>query len=294
MSLIALISSRWRLSLAALFVVGLLSQNAPVKAAEEATPLETIQILTGNYRKWSKTDAIGHLGGVPVVIPKEFANFLEYDDDPGFLEKRKGEKPKRTFESGIRSFGFDVRYPDMAPVNDQTWRDKRKENIHTTMWMSVGINSNSHYLDRNPAQMAVFAKVRLENSKLLHRYEERPEKIYGLTAYVPVDVDVSSRDLDSTLPNVGDDNIYIHYVKDGVDAYIKCSNRNHEAAPCEHLFGLTPVLKASVSVVYRKGLLLHWREIQDSVTRVILGFRVDTSGVQSTRPQIFQFPLPQE
>jgi hypothetical protein len=294
MSLITLISSRWRLSLAALFVVGLLSQNAPVKAAEEATLLETIQIFTGNYRKWSKTDAIGHLGGVPVMIPKEFANFLEYDDDPGFLEKRKGEIPKRTFESGIRSFGFEVRYPDMAPVNDQTWRDKRKENIYTTMWMSVGVRSNSRYQDRSPARMArILVSVWLENSSLFYRYEEQPSQIYGLTAFVPVNADVSRRSAENH--NSNDENIYIHRLdKDHVDAYISCSNNNLESVTCQQRFSLEPVLKASVDVRYRKGLLPKWREIQNSVTQVLLNFRVDTSNSPSLQSQSSRSLLPRE
>nr|CUV42086.1 conserved exported protein of unknown function [Ralstonia solanacearum] len=59
-----------------------------------------------------RTDpAVGHLGGIPVSIPRPYAHFLEYDGDPGFTEPRKGPRPERTFESGIRSFGFEVHYP---------------------------------------------------------------------------------------------------------------------------------------------------------------------------------------
>jgi hypothetical protein len=277
--------------MAVLSAAVLLAQNAPVKAAEEATPLETIQILTGNYRKWSKTDAIGHLGGVPVVIPKEFAHFVEYDGDPGFLEKRKGPVPKRTFESGICSFGFDIRYPDMMPVNKQTWKDKLEENIHTTMWLGVGILSNSIYGYDGPDKMTRFAKHGLEDAKYFHRYEEQPERRYGLVVFVPVDVDLSRRDLNSGNPKGGDfhdDNIYLDRAEDGaIGAFIRCSNMNHEAAPCSHRFDLAPEMKVNVKVSYRKGLLPHWREIQHGVTRVLLGFRIhpQSSRSSSSLPQ---------
>jgi hypothetical protein len=186
--------------------------------------IKTQQVMSGTYRKGGFTGVIGHLGDAPVSIPKEFAKFVEYDGDPGFMEKRKGPIPKRTYELGICSFGFEFRYPDMTPVNKQTWKEKREENIHTTLWMSVGVLSNSTYQDRSPARMAgTLAKAWLKNA--YYRYEEQPEKIHGLTVFVPVNTDVSRRHHDPQ-----DINIYIHRLNDGgVDAYIKCSNIHHEA-----------------------------------------------------------------
>ena len=46
---------------------------------------------------------IGELGGVPVSIPKPYAHFVEYENDPHFLKPRKGEPPKRTYQSKLRS-----------------------------------------------------------------------------------------------------------------------------------------------------------------------------------------------
>ena len=48
-----------------------------------------------------------------VRIPRHYAEYVEYDGDPGFGEKRKGPVPERTFESKLSSFGMDVRFPDM-------------------------------------------------------------------------------------------------------------------------------------------------------------------------------------
>jgi hypothetical protein len=268
-----------------LFTVGLLTPGFPISAAEEATPLESIQIMTGNYRKGGGIGVIGHLGGVPVSIPKEFAYFVEYDGDPGFLEKRKGPIPKRTYESGICSFGFDIRYPDMMPVNAQTKKDKRQENIYTSMWMSVGVRSNSAYQDRSPARMANTLVIAwLKNASLFYRYEEQPEKVYGLTTYIPINADMSRRE--PGLYDIADRNIYVHRLtKENIDTYIECSNIKYDAASCQQRFGLGPALKASVDVRYRRALLPYWKEIQDGVTQVLLGFRVDPQKIQPNSSQ---------
>lgn len=272
-----------RLTAMSCALVSVLLWPGPV-AAEEATPLESIQIMSGNYRKGGGVGAIGHLGGVPVSIPKEFAYFVEYDGDPGFLEKRNAPVPKRTFESGIRSFGFEIHYPDMVPVNEQNWREKRKESIYTTTWMSVGVLSNSQYQDRSKTRFVDLANAWLKNASILYRYEEQREKVYGLTAYIPVNADSSRREMGTN--SLSDRNIYVHHLmNDNVEAYIDCSNRNHQAAQCNHHFGLEPLLKASVNLSYRKGLLPHWREIQDGVAKVLLGFRVDPSKPSPTPSQ---------
>jgi hypothetical protein len=55
--------------------------------------VKTQQVMSGAYRKGGFTGVIGHLGGVPVSIPKEFAKFVEYDGDPGLWRRGKGRFP---------------------------------------------------------------------------------------------------------------------------------------------------------------------------------------------------------
>jgi hypothetical protein len=83
---------------------------------------------------------IGDLGGLPVSIPPRIARFVEYEGDPHFLEPRHGPRPVRTFESKLRSFGFEVRFPDMALVHDETPEQKREIHSFNTMWLSVGVS----------------------------------------------------------------------------------------------------------------------------------------------------------
>ena len=54
--------------------------------------------------QYTPKDVIGDLGGMKVRIPRHYAEYVTYDDDPGFGEKRKGGRPERTFDSRLRSF----------------------------------------------------------------------------------------------------------------------------------------------------------------------------------------------
>ena len=232
--------------------------------------------MLGNHGKGPNIGAIGHLGGVPVVVPPGFAHFVEYDGDPHFMERRKGPRPERTFQSGISSFGFWVRYPDMATA---TWENREERDspkyYATTPWMRVGIDANSIYGYRGDDKIARFAKLSLESAQDFHQYERLPKKQYELTVYTPKDADLSRRVMDNPKGNDSSDvNFYLHESANGTtDAYITCPNRMRDADECEHRFTLAPTMEVLVAVDYRKGLLPHWRDIQARLTETLLSFR---------------------
>ncbi|MBX9431848.1 hypothetical protein KY487_21625 [Ralstonia pseudosolanacearum] len=217
-----------------------------------------------------RTDpAIGHLGGIPVSIPRPYAHFLEYDGDPGFTEPRKGPRPERTFESGIRSFGFEVHYPDMEVASIANLDKQKRESIYTTTWLTVGISSNNDY----PGQYYPEGQVLSIDNKH-YRYERVSASEHGLETYIPINVDQEARKKGGGAANMFDYNIYYYRNSSGrIDAYITCSNVTHEAAICRQHFNLFPDIKASVTVSYRRGLLKDWREIQSSVSNVIFEFK---------------------
>jgi hypothetical protein len=228
---------------------------------------------------------IGHLGGAPVAIPKPFAHFVEYDGDPHFMERRKGPPPKRTYQSGLASFGFEIRYPDMAALTDQTEPQKKTETIYTTTWLDVGIHANSIYGGDTALEAYIQSIVYGKNPFPPYRYEKLPEQVYGLTGYTPIGFDISKRS--GTGTSYSDRNIYFHRTPDGTaDAYIECSNVEHAAAPCELKFNTLPEMRVQVDVGFRKGLLPHWQEIRSSVKQVILGFRVNPSSASPSVPAV--------
>lgn len=219
---------------------------------------------------------IGDLGGVPVAIPKPYANFVEYDGDPHFMEKRKAPPPTRTQDSKLASFGFEIRFPDMEPVTAKTEAAKRNATIQTTMWMRVGIDSNSHYGAAGDQSLERYFEAIADPRAHRYRYEPLPNETYGLSGFTPVGTNLSRRNLGGGGADWNDKNIYVHRGQDGrVDTYIACSNMTHSAAVCEQHFSLLPAMRIRVSVSYRKDLLPQWREIQASVTQVILGFRIN-------------------
>ena len=232
---------------------------------------------------------IGDLGGIPVSIPHHFARFVEYQDDPHFLEPRKGPAPIRTEQSKLRSFGFEVRFPDMAPLTDATREEKRKSNIFNTMWLHVGVDvapwNNELGLKRSVDAIPSPSKIWVVGDmgpglpartwKEPHGYLRSDNLLYGLVVNEVQGYDEAKR---YKFPGVdgSDKNIYYHVDKQGkVDTYIECSNVKHDAAPCEQYFILPTVNNTMVKVLYRIGFLPQWTEIQDSVSKVMLGFAVD-------------------
>lgn len=233
------------------------------------------------FKENRKGPVIGDLGGVPVSIPQPFARFVEYDRDPHFMEKRLLPPPERTYRSRLRSFGFEVRFPDMASEEAKT---KENSNIYTTMWMRVGVTAGEHYgssgdegLERHVARIS-------DSKGHSFSWEPLPEKTYGLTGYTPVGIDISHRDIPVLGADMRDKNRYYYRDENGrITTYIECSNMKHEAAQCQQRFNLSPIMKAHVRVNYRKGLLPHWREVQSSVSQVIVGFRVRTQTEQRSQ-----------
>jgi hypothetical protein len=219
---------------------------------------------------------VGNLGGIPVSIPKPYANFVEYDGDPHFMEARKGPPPLRTYDSPLRSFGFDIRFPDMHPETEEIREEKRKESIQRTMWMRVGVHSNSTYGYDGEHKMTRFVENQLRYLPEKYRFEKLSTETYDLIGYGPTNVDLLRRELGGGGADMSDQNLYFHRDALGeVDVYIKCGNMSHSANRCQQTFVLLPTMRAMINVGYRKELLPHWREIQSSVTHVMLGFRVD-------------------
>lgn len=224
--------------------------------------------------QYAHKDVVADLGGVPVSIPKHFADYVEYDGDPGFGEKRKEPKPKRTQQSKLSSFGFYVRHPDMVGLSTPELRqEKKEENIYTTMWLSVGISSSNNYPGDGFLDRRTRAAVDIPNEVLKYRnYEKLPDEQYGLTVYAASGVDPKTNK-----PYRQDDDakdVFIYRNADGkVITYIDCSNRQIKSVRCEHTVSLEPAIKAKVYINYRRELLPEWQKIQESVTQLIYSFK---------------------
>jgi hypothetical protein len=239
---------------------------------------------------------IGDLGGVPVRIPSWFADYVEYDGDPGFGEQRKGPVPERTYRSPLISFGFKVRFPDMAgrssPAlqhDDEQYGDPHWKGYYDSVspWLAVGFNTGSIYpgdgfLDRYIKTTLSFNAERagLSASKV-YEYEKLEKAQFGLTVYAPPGMNPKTN-----RPYREDDNardLFVHWSKDGkVDTYIECTNRNGSDLKhnlCNQDISMAPGMRARVYIQYPRYWLPHWKEIQHKVAGLVWSFRVEDGAI---------------
>ena len=221
----------------------------------------------------SVREVVGDLGGVPVRIPIEFAESVEYDDDPAILEPRRKAAPARDFSSRLRSFGFHFRYPDMAgPGSEEARKDRATHLPGNTFWISVGLDAGERYPGPGSTERIASATLGRPEAITGASYQLAAEKTCGLEAYV-----LTGNDARSGKPNREHSNAEDVFI--GRDAagkattYIECSNRPLNAAPCKQFFDLEPKMHAMVDLHYRRGLVCEWRGIQGATSQLISSFR---------------------
>ena len=217
---------------------------------------------------------IGDLGGLRVTFPSGFANNVEYDGDPGLGEKRIRPKPERTHLSGLRGLGLEVRYPELSAMPYEEMRtDKSNYTIYNTPWLGITIVASSDFGD---GQLLERMTEHI-NRDADFQFKKVPEKFHGLDVYTSTTADITKRDRDAQgvyRNDMRDVDIYIHYDKDHkVDAFIRCNNVNHQAAPCEHDFFLAQGIRARVAVNYRRGMLKNWEKIQSGLKKLIFKYQ---------------------
>ncbi len=277
---------RWLvLLLAALFLMGWASRKVARAQDASAWGFQPPAMAAAQY---SPTDVIGDLGGMPVKISRHVAEYVEYEGDPGWSGPRKGPPPVRTYASRLVSFGFELRYPDMATLlgNDMS-DDRRRYNIYNTPWIRVGVTTGSHYPGRG-----FMNRIDLKDSELRSEYWWKDrlkvrEKKFGLTEYRLARKPPPIPGMDSDMPQYGE-TIYLYRDKAGnVITRINCDNVPHEGAQCSQNWDMGEYgVSADLRVMYRRALLEHWRELQQKVTQVVLGFRVEVKDLQASQPVV--------
>jgi hypothetical protein len=280
------------LLLAGVFFFKLFSAAAQAQGGNPLFPPEM------NAAKYARQEfVIGDLGGVPVRIPHYFANYVEYDGDPGFGEKRKGPVPERTYQSKLASFGFKVRFPDMAGLSspemwkdyekyrDYNWKDYYDPIKSITPWIGVGFDAGSRYSGDGLLEYRVNAKLSFNAEKEGYQalsyknYEKLAKTEHGLTVYAPPGIDPKTKK-----PYRQDDDaedLFVHRDKSGkVDAYIECSNRNlnnFKFSPCTQHISMEPRMRTEIYISYTRHHLPHWQQIQRNVSELVWSFRTDAA-----------------
>lgn len=241
---------------------------------------------------------IGDLGGMPVKIDHRIVRFIEYDGDPGWGERRRGPRPQRTYSSRLKSFAFEVRYPDMKTRADKDAQvDYEKyhplfsslgpELRDTNPWFDGGIDAGDRYpghgsLDRlyqgtilNPDQQPISAQLLPE-----------PSPVSGLELYAPRGRNPATGNPWRFESSWGD--TYIHRNHLGkVTAYIQCAYRQgtRRYSGCTHHWNMEQFdLDISVDIYYPATYLPEWRDIQEGVSYFLLSFRSSPDGGKTLAP----------
>jgi hypothetical protein len=222
---------------------------------------------------------LGELGGVPVAIHREGVFAVEYDDQDLYREQRKAlpSDRMRTVKDKLASFGFKVRFPDMGIGTPEVLsRERGKSNIFTTMWINVGVSSNSDYKGGTESLERLVNTIQkmFDSRGSDYQYRRHTELVHGLVAYHPFQRIVSPQGK-VLWQRFEENSFYYHVDEDGkVDTYIMCSYVKYASSPCSQYFLLLPKMLAMARLGYRNELLPHWRQMQDSVRKVILGFAI--------------------
>ena len=229
--------------------------------------------------KHTPKDVVGDLGGMKVKIPSHYAEYVEYDGDPGFGEKRKGQRPERTFDSRLRSFGIEARYPDMKGLENDELRAHYKENQlrPENPWIRVSINSGQDYpsmgVNANNGQAQ---KLWQKGRFWWNNFERAPDlDVASLEAYVVAGIDPKSGKL-ARHSDLTDD-IYIYKTAPAhVDTYITCGRTYVEGgiSRCTMGFSLEPKAKVYVEVHLYPALLPQWQSIKRAVSDLLCGFEI--------------------
>jgi len=232
----------------------------------------------GACRSCSTGDITGVLGGMKIKIPRDCAELVEYDGDPGLGERPSNAASNRNTRN-IRSLGMDVRLPEMSCKSSKELKDDYRSNFLNkhSLWLSIGVNSGEIYPGPQAAQRqldAVLSSIRSPNEFWLDNYERTPEMIYGLDAFV-----VSGTD-----PQLGgpakdneraSDKFFGHNESDAADLYISCGKTYvpRGVATCVMKFSMEPSAKAMLSVRFSREHLSQWREIKNAVVSFVSGLK---------------------
>jgi hypothetical protein len=225
--------------------------------------------------QYTPKDVVGDLGGMPVTIPRHMAEFVEYNGDPGWGEKRQGPIPERTHASKLKSFGIDFRYLDMATLSSPEMRqDKQSKTIYNTDWMGLGVSAGTEYYGDGGLDRIARETVEGTGQYFWNKFAKLPEQQFGMDVYVLTEINPNTGQ-PARFEDDGNDVFVARNKKGKIIAYIECSNVPHAAAPCSQYFSMEyDGVHAKVYISYRRGHLKDWQDIQAKVTAMLLGFRV--------------------
>lgn len=213
------------------------------------------------------------LGGVHVKIPTKFANYVEYDGQESVWNKKQPSdrtcKNDLAHIGSIRSFGFQFDFnaagdfEEPQPLLKGTMRQR----------FIVGFNAGENfpgdlYLTRRLTNITSDV-VKTHGAEYRNISSDAPglkKMAHPLSGLKPAPGEPE---------RIGSTEKDLYFAVDGlgnVTTLILCDARVVVRPRCKHHFSLQPKMKVAVYTSYSRQEMENWMRIQESVTRVVLGF----------------------
>ena len=230
--------------------------------------IAAVQLVLKGWVPWeppSTQPVRGVLGGLPVAIPYEYVNLIEFEGQENFWKPLDPAKPKfkPTPDSVITGFIFGARYSDLAPVSlSDAGRSLPEPTISVSVTGPKASKDYSHF-DKGTLRWLDSAS----ENYLFHKQTETAPQ-FGLSTF-----EVSGyNELSKTFQESQQFKVY--YRKHlGTATYIECMNSSYEKKFCSHRFNITAKVHIRVKMSYPLELLEHWEETERKVTDKILSWQ---------------------
>ena len=238
-------------------------------------------------RRFTPKDVIGDLGGMRVNVPRYCAEFVAYNGDPTFGEKRKFSL-EHLPTAKLRSFGIDARFPEMRCQDNEEMREDRRRNFlnRDNPWIAITVISGEFYptlgaRSADNRSKTITDSIDRPTKFWFDNFERLPISSFGLEAYVVTGIDPRSGK--PAKESLDTNDIFIHRLADGAaDTYIRCSKskRYLGAGTCEMNFGMEPKARVRLTVSFARSQLSQWNQIKQSVLDLLASFEVSENTVE--------------
>ncbi len=259
-----------------------------VNEQPEKQPVQQVQEPFRNQDSRGRYDTIGKLGTYSISIPAGVIDgWARYMGAPGdFADpkiKAKYQRPPKTYDLAIESFGFQYRITDGDVYTSfrQTEEDYRRDNETLIPygkpfpWASV---SAYGVYGAAPLNFNAYVQEGFKISKEVTdiEYIQQPQPLYGLTVYKanngidpetgePWKSDVNAKDILLKKDQVGN-----------IKTYIDCQFTQHINF-CSHMF-YNDDWHIQVRMIYNRTYLSQWQEMEGRIMQILDSWRVTREG----------------
>ena len=259
-----------------------------VSEQPEKQPAQQVQESFRNQDSRGRYDTIGKLGTHSISIPAGVIDgWARYIGAPGdFADpkiKAKYQRPPKTYDLPIESFGFQYRITDGDVYTSfrQTEEDYRRDNETLIPygkpfpWASV---SAYGVYGAAPLNFNAYVQIIFRSAKEVTNFDyiQQEQPLYGLTVYKanngidpetgePWKSDVNAKDILLKKDQVGN-----------IKTYIDCQFTQHINF-CSHMF-YNDDWHIQVRMSYSRTYLPRWQEMEGRVIRILDSWRVTREG----------------